>query len=581
MQSPIKITYLMSSFNEESRIGDVLHHAVLWADEVLILDKQSTDRTREICSGFGPRVRVVEIPFSPQGHDDAIAACSLASHDWIWAGTCSEIPTKKIIAAAKDILAQKPHLELIYVPRKIHSFGCDTTENPWGIIKYPFLFNKNRITITNTIHKNFHPKNKQNTTEIEYSEDCCVHHFTHATAKGYLSAMSQYFEAEKQIPDQAELIDQALSNLEGRSNLQMLVGRDGFGLECAWRSYWLGVALHGWEKLRNVDVVSKYSRQRKALLDQDWASSADHLFNGPDTPHSFADIPHTPPQALLNEGTGGSASNVEAFDDFLLEELENRPISRMVTTVYQIGAHRFQEKELLFRIFPNLKHVVLFEPIPDLYKLLVKQEEGDHRITILPYAISDQNGETSFNLASNDGASSSILAFGKHSEIFPSVSQAGEITVQTRTLNWCIEQHKLPQPDFLFLDVQGAEFLILSSLEWSGLPNLKLIYTEVSKVEIYQGAKTLPEVEAVLSERMLFAGFCPLSAEIDMHGNALFVSRKHHWLLFPPTPPRALSSLENDHKASFASQILAKILSKKMRRSLRKRLMSVERALRN
>jgi len=62
MKERTKITYLMSSFNEESRIRDVLHHAVLWADEVLILDKQSTDRTLEICSGFGPRVRVVEIP---------------------------------------------------------------------------------------------------------------------------------------------------------------------------------------------------------------------------------------------------------------------------------------------------------------------------------------------------------------------------------------------------------------------------------------------------------------------------------------------------------------------------------------
>ena len=571
----------MSCFNEESRIGDVLHHAVLWADEVLILDKQSTDRTREICDRYGPRVRVVDVPFSPQGHDDVIAACCLSSHDWIWVGTCSEIPTKKIIAAAKEILAQRPYLELIYVPRKIHSFGCDTAENPWGIIKYPFLFNKNRVIITNTIHKNFHPKDKKNTTEIEYSEDCCVHHFTHATAKGYLSAMSQYFEAEKQIPNQAELIDQALSNLEGRPNLQTFAGKDGFGLECAWRSYWLGVALHGWEKLRNIDVVSKYSQQRKALLDRDWASSCGSSSNGLESTPSFADTPQTPLQISLSELLGASSSNVEAFDDFLLEELENRPLSRMVTTVYQIGAHRFQEKDLLFRIFPNLKHVVLFEPIPDLYKLLVKQEEADHRIIALPYAISDRNGETSFNLASNDGASSSILAFGKHAEIFPSVSQSGEIRVQTRTLNWCIEEHELPQPDFLFLDVQGAEFLILSSLEWSGLPNLKLIYTEVSKVEIYQGAKTLPEVEEVLSDKMVFAGFCPLSEDANMHGNALFVSRKHHWLLFPPTPPRALSSLEDGYQTNFLSQILTKILSKKIRRSLRKRLKRLELALRS
>ncbi len=217
-------------------------------------------------------------------------------------------------------------------------------------------------------------------------------------------------------------------------------------------------------------------------------------------------------------------SFVQTEDDFL-QRLSGRPITERIETLFVIGAHLFQEEELLFRLFPNLKKVYLFEPIPELFGLLSAKTKGNSKIEVLPYAISDQNGEAEFFITSNV-MSSSLLALGKHLDVFPHVKPAGSIKVQCRILEDVINLHKLNKPDMLFIDVQGAEYKILSSISSALLLQILMIYTEASKDELYIGAKTLTELKSLLSDNYLFVGFAPLSNETPMHGNALFVNKQ-------------------------------------------------------
>ncbi len=578
MNSSPAFTYLMFVFNEEARIGDILRHATQWADEVLVLDKQSTDRTRVICGEHGPKVRVVEIPFTPQGHDDMVSACRLATNDWIWIGTASEIPTRKLVVEARRIVAEQPELDLVHVPRKIYSFGCDTPDSPWGVRSYPFLINRRRTVITNTIHNNFRPQNKANIAKIPFAEDCCVHHYTHATARSYLAAMTQYFEAESERPDQAELIQDALGRLENRRDLRLLAGRDAFGLECAWRIYWLGAALYAWDKLRAVDVPRKYQALRAAVVEREWPPATAPV--AAVASNRAPAVVIVPDVTLLNRDD--SASFKAVGEDQLLLALRGRPLARLVKTLYQIGAHRFQEKKLLFEIFPNLERVVLFEPLPELFALLQAQEQGDPRITVLPYAISERNGETVFHVASNDGASSSLLPFGQHRQLFPHVQTTRQIQVQTRTLVGAMDEHQLPPPDFLFLDVQGAEFQILATLASDLRHRLRMIYSEASTVEVYAGSKPLKELERILAADFSFAGYCPLKEQIPSHGNALFVNRSQAWLLLPPEPPVATAApWDPTARQQLWARVLRLVLPQKLRRSLRKRLAALHQALAN
>lgn len=65
--------------NEAAKIGDCLI-SLNWVDEVVVVDDFSTDRTLEICSGFG--VSYSQNRFS-SFKDQKSHAMSLAAHDWV------------------------------------------------------------------------------------------------------------------------------------------------------------------------------------------------------------------------------------------------------------------------------------------------------------------------------------------------------------------------------------------------------------------------------------------------------------------------------------------------------------------
>ena len=77
----------------------------------------------------------------------------------------------------------------------------------------------------------------------------------------------------------------------------------------------------------------------------------------------------------------------------------------------------------------------------------------------------------------------------------------------------------------LLLDVQGAEHQILSSLSSELKSHIQVLYVEASLEEIYQGARCLDDLVAVLASDHQLVSFAPLSPQSPTHGNALFINR--------------------------------------------------------
>src|SRR4028119_1939840 len=75
----MKISTTIITFNEAANIRAACE-SVAWADEILVIDSESTDETREIAAACGARVLVRAWPgFSEQKQ----FAVEHASHDWI------------------------------------------------------------------------------------------------------------------------------------------------------------------------------------------------------------------------------------------------------------------------------------------------------------------------------------------------------------------------------------------------------------------------------------------------------------------------------------------------------------------
>ena len=88
----VKISAVIIAFNEEDKIGDAVK-SVAWADEVIVVDSESTDATREIAEELGARVIVRPWPgFSAQkqfGVDEA-------ANDWVFSLDADERATEEL-----------------------------------------------------------------------------------------------------------------------------------------------------------------------------------------------------------------------------------------------------------------------------------------------------------------------------------------------------------------------------------------------------------------------------------------------------------------------------------------------------
>lgn len=95
-----KLSVAIITFNEEKNIGDCIRSVLSFADEIIVLDSFSTDKTKEIATSF-PTVRFYEAPFP--GHvEQKNKAISFCQNEWIFSLDADERANE---ALQKSILA--------------------------------------------------------------------------------------------------------------------------------------------------------------------------------------------------------------------------------------------------------------------------------------------------------------------------------------------------------------------------------------------------------------------------------------------------------------------------------------------
>ena len=111
-----KITANIITLNEEKNIADVIKSAQAVCDEVLVVDSESSDRTREIAESLG--ARVVIQPYLGDGPQKAFGA-PLAKHDWILSIDADERLDANAVEAIRN-------LDLEHTPYDAFSFARKT-----------------------------------------------------------------------------------------------------------------------------------------------------------------------------------------------------------------------------------------------------------------------------------------------------------------------------------------------------------------------------------------------------------------------------------------------------------------------
>lgn len=125
----MRISAVIIAGNEEAKIGDAIR-SVAWADEVLVVDSESTDRTREIAEGLGARVIVREWSgFSKQKQ----FATDAAANNWIFSLDADERVSEELRKEIAD-LAQRDEAALprgFRIPRLSYYVGRPIRHSGW------------------------------------------------------------------------------------------------------------------------------------------------------------------------------------------------------------------------------------------------------------------------------------------------------------------------------------------------------------------------------------------------------------------------------------------------------------------
>jgi hypothetical protein len=114
--------------NEERHLSDCLK-GLQWADEVLVLDSESTDYTREIATDVGARVLIR--PFSNYG-DQRQAALELAHGRWVLFVDADECVPPKLAAEIRTIVSRDGPEVGWWVPRRNFFWGHEVRYTGWA-----------------------------------------------------------------------------------------------------------------------------------------------------------------------------------------------------------------------------------------------------------------------------------------------------------------------------------------------------------------------------------------------------------------------------------------------------------------
>jgi FkbM family methyltransferase len=228
----------------------------------------------------------------------------------------------------------------------------------------------------------------------------------------------------------------------------------------------------------------------------------------------FIGLLRDPGSAIRFIRTGEASS----FSD---EEVKS-VVSSSRPTIIEAGAADGSDSTVFLDLWPKAKLYCL-EPHPGLFAKL-ENAVGSRAVCMNRVLSTRGRDEEDFYLDSGEGFSSSLLRPINHEKYFPRVGFRGKsVRVPSMTLDDLVEQHALSRIDLLWLDLQGAELMVLKEGGGRALAMTQVIHIEVARISTYENQPVLAEVKEYLCNE----GFdlWKLRAPF-VFGNAIFLKRQ-------------------------------------------------------
>jgi hypothetical protein len=158
------------------------------ADELVVVDKGSTDGTAEVARRMADRF--VQVPWSPTVEETRAEAVALATSPWILSlddDECLNGKAVELVAAA----VRQPQGSIYYLPYRHHILGkVDERAYYWPEYR-PSLFRRGAMRFTSVVHGGAHPST-DDTVTVSPETGAAIMHLSHKDTATWIEKTNRY-----------------------------------------------------------------------------------------------------------------------------------------------------------------------------------------------------------------------------------------------------------------------------------------------------------------------------------------------------------------------------------------------------
>jgi hypothetical protein len=182
-----RISAFVICFNRADVLATCLR-ALRFADELIVVDKSSTDGSNAIAQAIADRVVVV--PWTPTVEETRSLALSLCQHDWILFMDDDECLSA---SAGRRIRAEleDPRAAIYEFALRHYILGCHDERAYYWPEHHVRLFRRGAVSFQATIHAGI-TRHAARVFRFPVEHGVCIHHFSNASVAGWIEKTNRY-----------------------------------------------------------------------------------------------------------------------------------------------------------------------------------------------------------------------------------------------------------------------------------------------------------------------------------------------------------------------------------------------------
>ncbi len=219
-----KLSIVILTKNVEHIIGRCLEAVKGLSDDIVILDGDSTDKTKEICKRYGTRYYNLPDPDNKiSGAELKNIAISKAKHDWIFSLDADEIVSPELKKEIADILKKGTKYNGFYIKRRDYAFlNVYMTTTP--ILR---LYRNSKGVFKHSIHEKVYINGETSTL------NGFMEHYSYKDVSDYFARFNKYttLEARKMYAENKNISNgKLIFNSLARPPVEFIIWYFGKGL---------------------------------------------------------------------------------------------------------------------------------------------------------------------------------------------------------------------------------------------------------------------------------------------------------------------------------------------------------------